>query len=511
MVPVTSASVTENGHDSSLTALTAATIRAAKLDRAREELRRAISANLDDLKSGRLSVDSPTGIDSWVGNRPQVVLPPQNADLTWRLLDLDSTALRAMSPQRLMELMLDLSPEISKGLWDYLRFCNPGRTITAYRPGTKTPYPEAQTRIVEFEQRLQEQYQSVEVVFNRLFLAVFLRGAVFTELVLDSTTTIPLDLATPDPATVAFERYTDPLLGRKWRLCQYQGGKLIRLTRPTIAYAPVDPLPGSPYGRPLCSPALFSTLFLLGLLHDLRRVVAQQGYPRLDISIVTEALKDLMPEEGKGDDEYTRAFITTAVAAVQEYYAKLQPDDAYVHTDMITVNKPVGTVDAGSLGGIGTIIQFLERSAVRALKSIPLLMSTAEGMSEANANRQWEVLAAGIKAIQHLVEDSVGRLLELGLRAGGINADVVVQMAELRASEKFRDAQTQRLNLQNVALEEARGYIDREEAGMKAVGHPPALPEPIFPEAGVQGAKTGPQGGSGLSGMDAETPEGESG
>jgi hypothetical protein len=501
-----------NGHAPAApasSALSEATLRAAKLDRAVADLRRAIAG-----ASGRLSMDAPAGIDSLSlspGRRPAVLAPPQNNDYTWRLLDLDSQALRVMTPQRLMELMVDLSPEISKGLWDYLRFCNPGHQVVAYLPGTKTPFPRAQALIAEFQARLKAEYHSVEVVLNRIFLGTFLRGAVFTELVLDEQATVPVDLATPDPGTVVFERVTVAGRGRKWRLAQWQAGKLVRLDRPTVAYVPVDPLPGSPYGRPLCSPALFSTLFLLGLLHDLRRVVAQQGYPRIDIAISMEALAALMPEEGKGDDVYARAFLDAAIVSVQTELAKLQPDDSYIHSDAITVNKPVGAVDAASLGGMGEIIRYLERCAVRALKSIPLLMSTAEGMSEANANRQWEVLAAGIKAIQHLAEDALSGQFELGLRAQGVVADVAVTFAELRASEKFRDAQTQRLNLQNVALEEARGYIDREEAGIKAVGHPPALPAPIFPEAGVQGAKTGPGGGAGLSGMDAETPEGESG
>src|SRR5690606_28043428 len=143
---------------------------------------------------------------------------------------------------------------------------------------------------------LDDHYGSVDIVFGRLFMSAFLRGALFAELVLDSGGRVPVDLATPDPISVRFRRVQDPQRGPIWQPGQWQGGEFVPLDRPTVRYTPVDPFPGSPYGRPLAAPSLFTTLFLLAMLHDIRRVVQQQGYPRLDISLDTEKMATLLSQ-----------------------------------------------------------------------------------------------------------------------------------------------------------------------------------------------------------------------
>ena len=123
-----------------------------------------------------------------------------------------------------------------------------------------------------------------------------MRGALFSELVLDADAQTAIDLATPDPGTVRFRQAIDPVLGRVWLLGQFQAGQFVDLSmRETIGYIPIDPAPANPYGRAPAAPAIFSSLFLLGLLHDLRRVVAQQGYPRYDLAISLEQLRKATP------------------------------------------------------------------------------------------------------------------------------------------------------------------------------------------------------------------------
>ena len=124
---------------------------------------------------------------------------------------------------------------------------------------------------------------------------------------------------------------------------------------------------------------------------------------------------------------------------------------------------------------------------MRGLKSMPLMMGTTDGVSEANANRQWEMLVAGIKSGQHLVENLLAHHLTLGLQAEGYVADVEVRFAELRASEMLRDEQTKRLLIANTKEEYDAGWIDQDEAADKVVGHPPVEKEPRNPMPAVPG------------------------
>ena len=104
----------------------------------------------------------------------------------------------------------------------------------------------------------------------------FLRGAFVAELILNKTGKEMLDIATPDPASMRFKQRNDPDYGTTWELGQWQFGKWVSLEKyDTIRYMPIDPLPGSPYGRAIAAPALFTTIFLLGLMHDLRRSLSK--------------------------------------------------------------------------------------------------------------------------------------------------------------------------------------------------------------------------------------------
>jgi hypothetical protein len=158
----------------------------------------------------------------------------------------------------------------------------------------------------------------------------------------------------------------------------------------------------------------------------------------------------------------------------------LAPDATFIHSSTVKVNQPVNTMGAGTLE-IKAITESAERLLTRALKTMPLLMGLAEGTSEANANRQWEIHVASIKSIQHIVENCVGSLLEAGLQAGGIQCRIELRFAELRAAEMLRDAQTEALRIANAQAKRREGWISHEEASIEVTGKPPAEKEPPQP------------------------------
>jgi hypothetical protein len=426
---------------------------------------------------GRLTKDETRGFGSF---GLQVILPPPMEGQDWALESLTREAFRQLKPAQLVSRLIRLSPEFGRAAFDFLRLANPGWEVTALRPGT-TDQPEdrGQAAVDDFMARLADRHGSADVPINRCLFAMWLRGAFFAELVLDRAGRMPLDLATPDPYSVRFRLDEDPDYGQVWTLGQHQIVGFVPLDRPTVRYVPVDPLPGSPYGVAPAGPGLFPAVFLLLFLHDLRRVIAQQGMPRLDIKIITERVIASLPPGMRSDQAKVREVVKAAVDAVAKAYSELEPDDAYVHTDDIEMGKPIGTVGDDLLGGVGGIVETIERMNVRGLKTMPLLFGITDAVSEANANRQWEIHAAGIKAIQHLCETPLSRLLTLALEAQGIGATVEFRFAEMRSAEELRDAQTLNQKLVNAELMESLGYESHEGASVYATGHePPADAEP---------------------------------
>ncbi len=437
----------------------------------------APAAQRASLPAGRASIDSSGQFPSanWL------LQAPRGYEDNWQLMALDSKELANYSPLYLMEMMADLSPEISRALWDFLRLCNPGWEVRVTKPGSDTEDVRAKQAVDAFIAALVERHGTLDTVIGRLFMGPFLRGAICAELVLDERGKLPLDIATPDPSSIRFRRKSDPVYGQIWQPGQWQHAGWVALDLPTFRYIPVDPLPASPYGRPLAAPALFTSVFLLGLLHDLKRVIQQQGYPRLDIIIDTAKLIENAPSITANAEAFQN-FTTQIVAQVESAYSALSPDDAYIHTDIVSINKPVGAAGGGSLAGIDAMITALERMAARALKTMPLMMALSEAVGDTQSTRQWEVHLAGIKSIQHYVETLLGRLFNLALQAQGIQADVEFEFAEIRASEELRDRQTEQLTILNEAAKRDQGWQTNDAAAQVLTGHD-AVAAPVVPLA----------------------------
>lgn len=417
--------------------------------------------------SSRVTTDTPA--DMYASALATVA--PFSADNYWRTIVLDKDPLSRISSWKLMELMADVSPEISRALSDFVLMCNPGFEARAVRPGTDDQDKVAQAELDAMIATLGRLYGSPKVVIDRLFIAAALRGAFFSETVFDEEGRELIDFATPDPAYIHFRRVRDPQRGPVWQLGQYQNGQFVILDRPTISYIPIQPMVGRPEGRPIFSAALFTGLFLLGVLHDLRRVIQQQGYPRIDIEIDLEKLKESMPEDMGSDPEVFMEWADSVVKLVQSVYSGLEPDDAYIHASFIKVNKQtVGATNTSSLGAIDGLFKALERMCTRALKSVPLLMGINEGTTETLANRQWEVYAAFIKSIQQLCEAMLEYQFGLGLQAKGVYATVEWRFAELRAAELLRDAQVDLLKATVAAFKYSQGWISQDQAAQQGAG-----------------------------------------
>lgn len=408
-----------------------------------------------------------------------------STDEKWRYMHLDSKTLDRIPVYKLMEYLCDVSPEISKALFDFLTMSNPGYECKAYNiksdntADSETINAPAQVELDGFWSLMKNLYGAADVPIARLFISVFLRGEVLSELVFDEDSETVVDFCVVDPRRVTFRRVLDKKRGAIWQLVQWQSGNMVILDAPTITFIPFHPLPGNPRGRPMASSAMFVTLFLVGLLHDLRRVVSQQGYPRLDLELVSEKIFATMPMDVKNDAENTRKWLTDAMNEVAKAYGKLEPDDAYVHLDTVKINKPVGTVDSQSLGYTDKLISALERMAVQALKTMPLLMGINEAVSETHANRQWEIYAQGIKSIQHIVESLLETSLTLMLQQKGIQAKVEMRFAELRAAELLRDAQVETADITNARMLYDNGIISQDEQAQRAAGKAKAdQPEP---------------------------------
>jgi hypothetical protein len=441
-------------------------------------------AGIGVARGGRKTTD---GSNTTVGPSRSLntILPPPDYRSRWVSKGLEMDDWDRMSTPEMIRVLRHVSPDVSRAVWDYLRMLNPGYELTAYKvnqgsSGKDVPDPVAQEKLDAFRDELEDYYGSLKVQFGRAFMNALMRGSMLVELVTDQAGRVPVDLVVPDPVHVRFRKALDPRRGEIWEMGQWQNGQFISLDYPTIGYVAVDPEPDNPYGTAMFGSAIFPCLFLIGLLHDLRRVVAQQGYPRTAITIDIAAIRDTFPEL---DDEELDAKVDALEDAIAGYYATLQPDDAFIKTSDVGIETHGGAIATNVLASSAALIDVLERMAMRALKSNALLMGIAANIDAGEANRLWEIHAAGINSLQQDAENVFGARFQLAMEIQGVACRVELRFAKLRAAEEARDEQTFKTRLENAIVARDAGFWDQTQASMHAVHEAPALEEAPAPAA----------------------------
>lgn len=432
-------------------------------------------------RSGRVSRDSPKRKDT-LFNNIAIFIDDNEVDGDNRYEWMDSDALRRKSVSELLEIAIASSPEVGRAVWDFLRASVPGWEIKVIDPKTEATHDEGQAIINTFRNRIARYHGTEEVLYTKMFMSILVRGSVMSEVYFEDDTRTPVDIAVPDPKSLRFRRVNNDERGDRWQVGQMQDEEFVPLEGETIRYVAHDPLPGKPYSRSPFAAAVFPAIFLLGIFQDLRRVIANQGWPRVDVSINVEAVQDMLADALNDDNiaengTIIASVLESLVAQVEETIAGLKPGDWYVHSSLVEVKDAVGTMDVTSIGEITNVIEALERVAVKALKTMPLLQGIGEAAAENDANRQWEMWAAGVKALQHVVENSVQAHFDTVLQANGVNAKTIFRFAEIRAAEELRDAQTMMMKLDNAIKAEQAGYMEGDEAAEHSVGHP--IPDSI--------------------------------
>ena len=441
-----------------------------------------IHLDMRALAGGRLSRDSESTL---LGAYGSILDVPESPESDWRRLNLDANTLDRLPPSVLSVILADLSPDVSMALWNWLRLCNPGWTCIVTRPGTSDPDLPAQSLLDAFLASLRGPYVNqtpgANVVIGMALSSLFLRGSALLELVLDARGRVPVNIAVPDPIYARYKKVKDPVYGDGYELGQYQNQKWVPFDRPTIISVPLDPLPTGPYGRPVAGSSLNTVLFLVAVFNDLRRVIQQQGWPRMDLEVDLPALLAAMPPESD-DPTALQNWAQEAIDQIVTVYNALEPDEAYVHLNTTKVNGVAGAVGSAGLAAIAAIVQGLERRMARALKTQPMFLGITDSSTESQAKQQVAMQAAGIRAVQHALEDAITRLLKIALEVQGVLADVEFRFSELRALEADANASTDAAEIANWEAKVRNGWATADEAAMAVMGHPAvgeAAPPPV--------------------------------
>ena len=370
----------------------------------------ARSRNTRALAGGRVSMQDPLR-----SHTMRYVAPPEKSRSVWQLKNWTEEELLHLPVDQFMKVVTSISPEVAKAYKDFLRNCNESWYYQV-EPESATPV------IDDFIARLETKHHDFDVILDRIFAGIYKGGAIFSELELNETGDMAMDIAVMDPYVARFVRN-----GNNWELGQWQHGKWVPLQEdPTVVYLPFNAGPNEPFGKSMLESAPLDVVRMLGVMNDFRRVLESQGWARADFEIDSEKLKDFMPPEVIGDVEAEDEFIREFINGVNQMYSNLKPNEGYGHLDIVKVNMPVGgQMQSSFFGLVDGLMRLYDRRVGRATGSTPIKQHSNENVAETHAREQRKDYRIDISSIQSTTAGMLSTLFGYVLRAEGKKGKVM--------------------------------------------------------------------------------------
>lgn len=451
-------------------------------------------------------------------------------------IDIEDLDTYAWSPGAVLNILMDVSPDISKSLFNRISITG---TEVVFKAVTKEGEedPTGQKLIDEAISKINPDYGGIETVVSQMGISAFCWGAVATDHALQEGLEGVDDLFVVNPDSIYFERdknqYPIPYqLQYIWMTQPQLANNLLhpgsgvagdvstlysgypgnneamlpfrRLNLARFTYTPLDPAIDDPYGRSPAWPALQVVFFMTQLLRDLQRVMENQAWPHTDFSLDWEILKDMMnrvsPDELNTPQKLAN-FIRARISEVQQTYNRTEPRQAYVHPSYLTVTQ---NVKGGSLEGIDDIVIVVRREIAKALKEVPLFMDLDETVNGDVAAAQFEIYVHQINRMRTIIERHIKKHLALHCWLNGHDTRIVAEWPAIRSTQRLADAQAERLEVGNEQMKRDNGWTDNDQAAKKITGTK-AVREPDWEH--LQNSKSNGQMGEVASGEDKPTSQ----
>lgn len=409
-------------------------------------------------------------------------------------VDLERLDVRRCTAQQILDVLADLSPDVSLALHNVLRLGGRDFTLMAVRPATSTQDKTAQTALDTLVKRLNMRHGGLDGLLDQWHYTLFLQGAAAAELIVADSLKDVDDLIAVQPYTIEFRR-DEKGIARPW--CTDQYGQAKPLNENLFRYVPLDSPPDDPYGRAPAAPVIGEIAFGIQMMADLKQALHTNAWGRLDIEVMYEALQKAAPFHLQSDPAALWAWINARMSEIKSEYDSIRPDDTFIHLDLMKIK---GVDSSGKMFAAAPLFRVLELRTIRALKQLPILMGSNEGTTETHGTVQFEIYADTIENLRAKSDLLLETLLTTALRVQGVQAEVRCEWKPLRTTDRLKDAQAEQLEIDNAIKRVSQGWTSNEEEAMRIVGHKPVgeplpRPQPPGPKNDANGEDESEDGG----------------
>lgn len=409
---------------------------------------------------------NPFGIFNWL---PKKYQQAHNIDLT---------KLQSYTAEELLELLISVHPDVSYALYTYLRMGDTTLTFTAKKPN-KNNDKSGQHVLDELKTMLNTPLPSPGYQHGRSLdkldtiqrMMVMVRGACAGEVVLNEQCNDVIDIVPVDPALIWFRRESDTDRLTPWQYVKHPRrqvgeewfGQYKKIDTPTFIYEEFDPMVDDPYGRTPMLPVLQVVFFHLQVLQDLKAVVHNQGYPRLDISMMEEIMLKNAPTSIQNNPAAQQKFLTERMGEVMTHFNSLNPDDTFVHWDSVKVEYLKGG-STGPMIDIKKLIDIIDTQMATSLKTLLTILSRHQGSTETYSSIDTQIYIKNVESARSVTKRFWQRAFSMSVRVKGTQTNVEVDYAPIDLRSENEIERDRRSKINNYVLAEKEFYITPQEA-----------------------------------------------
>jgi hypothetical protein len=381
------------------------------------------------------------------------------------------------------------NPDLAASLNAYLRVGIPEKYIAIARDPDGSVNDDATRLAWEILQRFDKlpdyssgfsQTGSIRTVAEALAKEGMLYGGMGCELVLDKGR-LPYKF---QPIHVPLLKFYEDDYGpsRGLRPVQVVSGTEIDLDIPTFFMVYLDPSLLDPYPQSPLEAAIQPVITSQQFIQDLRRVMQRHVYPRYDIAIDEEKVRNIIPPEIlNGPPEDLDAFLNNLLAQVESTINELGVEEALVHWNFITVKYIEG--DDTTADKFNALKEIIDANLAKGARTMPAVLGNGSGSQNVASTETLLFMLGANASVRLKLHEIFSQMLTMACRLFGQDVTVTFEFdeIELRPATELEAFKTMRF--ERLTKMYALGMIGAMEFCLRVNGFP--MPKSFTDESGT--------------------------
>ena len=341
-------------------------------------------------------------------------------------------AIKSLVRDKVREAIVKSSPNGSKALRDFVKYCNAGYVLT----------PEAHPVFDHCFDTMQDLDFGFDSFRDACFRDMFLHGGTLIQSVYVDNRLERLVALNPNSAIFKLEDRTD---GKGQAFALYQkrsdGQEPLRLQDdPTVTYTPIFKSSTNPRGTNFVDAAVWHLTLSVDFFQAYKKTVDNLAWPKALVAIDRKLLKDMGYATQK-IDEYVRL----TVDRLKEELPKLKPGQYAIYGSDISFLPIESGMNETTLGHTPEFMKLIAKQLILAFGTNQLFAGLSDSVTETRARFETADYSHTIRPCQNALADTLTRHFNFALQNAGSSDIALLRFVRVLFADMETNAQTYRL------------------------------------------------------------------